>query len=390
MELWKCPRCGNEDIKFIGRKKGIPYCRRCIEFQGEEVSYTFRQKQEVHYELKYPLSPEQIRASNEILEGYLHNENVLVHAVCGAGKTELVYPVISKALSEGKRVGFAIPRKDVVIELYPRLCSSFPHVRIVAVYGGNHQELEGDIVLITTHQLYRYPSYFDLLIVDEIDAFPFQNNEVLHHFFKKSLRNSYIWMSATPSKQLCKYFTRPGHRIVRLMTRFHEHPLPVPKYQIFPFPILLLQSIQKLKEWQKERKPALVFVPTIDLCHSLFQKISPFVKNGEYVHSQREEREKIIERFKKKELDYLVTTSVLERGVTVKNLQVIVFFASHPIYTSYSLVQISGRVGRKIDATDGEVWFYATNKNKEMQQAEDEIIQANQVLQNMLSSRNSR
>ena len=46
----------------------------------------------------------------------------------------------------------------------------------------------------------------------------------------------------------------------------------------------------------------------------------------------------------------LRSTSVLERGVTIKNLQVIVFNAEHELYDEKSLIQISGRVGRKIDA----------------------------------------
>ena len=36
-----------------------------------------------------------------------------------------------------------------------------------------------------------------LLILDEIDAFPFQNNDTLNCFFKKSLKGNYIMMSAT-------------------------------------------------------------------------------------------------------------------------------------------------------------------------------------------------
>ena len=74
------------------------------------------------------------------------------------------------------------------------------------------------------------------------------------------------------------------------------------------------------------------------------------------------------------------TTAVLERGVTVKNLQVIVFNSSHALYTSQALVQISGRVGRKKDYPNGEVIFIASKKTKEMEECLNEIKKANEDL----------
>jgi competence protein ComFA len=68
---------------------------------------------------------------------------------------------------------------------------------------------------------------------------------------------------------------------------------------------------------------------------------------------------------------------VLERGVTIKNLQVVVFKADHALYTSHALIQIAGRVGRKKDAPTGEVVFIADNQTKEMEEAISEIKRAN-------------
>ena len=79
-----------------------------------------------------------------------------------------------------------------------------------------------------------------------------------------------------------------------------------------------------------------------------------------------------------------MTTAVLERGVTVKDLQVIVYRADSPIYDSYSLIQIAGRVGRKKDAPEGEVIFLARENNKDIKRAVEEISAANKKVQNML------
>ena len=98
------------------------------------------------------------------------------------------------------------------------------------------------------------------------------------------------------------------------------------------------------------------------------------------MHSKRMDRSKIISDFKNKKYRYLVTTAVLERGVTVKDLQVIVFNADHKIYDRYSLVQIAGRVGRKKDAPSGEVVFIGKKISKSMMEAKEDIMDANKNL----------
>ena len=51
-----------------------------------------------------------------------------------------------------------------------------------------------------------------------------------------------------------------------------------------------------------------------------------------YINSKSPNREELIDDFRDKKMMYLVTTAVLERGITVKDLQVIVFKADHSIY----------------------------------------------------------
>ena len=73
----------------------------------------------------------------------------------------------------------------------------------------------------------------------------------------------------------------------------------------------------------------------------------------------------------------MICTSVLERGVTIKNVQVIVYKASHNLYDQKTLIQIAGRVGRKIDAYDGEVIFVGEYISSSMRGALNEIRKAN-------------
>lgn len=377
--IYKCNVCGNEDERYIGYNNGKPYCRRCISFYGEladDELYIRRYKGNV--ELKYELSEEQKSLSSQILDNYKNHNNTLIYAVCGAGKTELVFKVIEYALKHKESVGFAIPRKDVVIELSERLKNAFPTYKIVSVYGGHHDELNGDIVCLTTHQLYRYNKYFNLLIMDEIDAFPFKDNFVLISLFNRSVKGNHVIMSATPSEELVnKYKTMNNHKFIALHTRYHKKPIPVPTIQI-GFGITLAYLVLKyLIRFLKENKPVFIFTPTIEQCEILFKMLKIFAKDGNFVHSKRKERSQIIQDFKKGKYKYLVTTSVLERGVTFKNLQVIVYDAAHEIYSKETLIQISGRVGRVIGATGGEIIYVASKKSKAMAESIKNIEESN-------------
>ena len=253
--------------------------------------------------------------------------------------------------------------------------------KLVAVYGQHTSQLEGDCIVLTTHQLFRYEKYFDLLVMDEIDAFPFKGSEILDAFFKRSLRGRIVMMSATPSKQILKEFSKDGKEVLTLYTRFHKHPIPVPKIVLKSSLFAKKFLIDKIKEYKRKNKPVLVFVPTVELAESLFGFLSIFIKGGNYVSSKRENRSEIIDDFKHQKFSYLVTTAVLERGVTIRDVQVIIFKADDTrIYDQASLVQISGRAGRKSDAPEGEVIFLAQKASKPMQNAIKEIQKCNEHL----------
>lgn len=378
--IFKCPLCGNEDEKFIGYRNGVPYCRRCISFRGEEALGIYSKSTNGFLYVPYKLTDEQNRVSNQVLENYKNGLDTLIYAVCGAGKTELVYKVMEYCLAKKMNVGFAIARRDVVIELSERLKQAFKNYKVVSLYGGHTSELEGDIICLTTHQLYRFEKYFDLLIIDEIDAFPFNGNFALEAFFHRSVRAHYVMMSATPSKERIEEFKGKGKAIVNLFKRHHGKPIPVPKFFIAPKFVRYFYLVYKVREIIKKNLPLLVFAPTIEECENLYVFLNIFAKGGYFVHSKCKDRSKIIEDFRENKYKYLVTTAVLERGVTLRNLQVIIFNASSFIYTSEALVQISGRVGRVKDATDGEVIFIAERKTKYIIEARETIIDANKSL----------
>ena len=379
-----CPICGNTDIHSIGTLNGKPYCRKCLTFRGREAEDPIVESKDAPISLTYRLSKEQKALSKELVTNFKNGNNSLVKAVCGSGKTEIVLGSIKHAIKHGLKVGFTCPRRDVVIELYCRFKSIFKENKITVLYGGCTEQLDGDLICLTTHQLFRYNQYFDLLIMDEIDAFPYKGNDVLESFFHRALKGNYIMLSATPSEEFVKNFKSSGGKVLELYTRFHKHPLPVPETITGNKVYLLYRLVSLTKEFIKHKKPVFIFTPTIDMCESIFNLLHLFIRNGSYVHSKHPHRSKVISDFKQGKYMYMVTTAVLERGVTVKDLQVIIYLADHRIYDRYSLIQIAGRVGRKKEAPEGRVIYLAKRFNIEIQESIKDIEKSNKTLQNLL------
>lgn len=378
--LFVCPLCGNSEPRYIGYRNGKPYCRKCVSFTGRSARIVQKPCRNVVLDLKYSLTLEQKGLSAELLENYMSGIDSLVYAVCGAGKTELTFALIARAMSLGHQVAFALPRRDVAMELYHRLKDAFTNSKVIAVYGDHSSVLEGDLIVLTTHQLYRYEKYFDLIIMDEIDAFPYKGNDVLEAMFQRALRGHYVLLSATPSDELIQEHKKEGKGLLELRTRFHKKPIPVPQSEVRIRSLFIPYLLKKLYQYRKEKLPCLVFVPSVNLAETLYKKIAMFAPKGNFVHSKKPDRSEVIKDFREGKYLYLITTAVLERGITIKGLQVIVFEADGPIYDRAALVQIAGRAGRKADAPKGEVIFLARERTPAMEEAEREIRYCNSFL----------
>ena len=88
--FFTCPICGNKDQRYIGMRAGKPYCRKCISFRGQEPTRDYVRNNNSEYTLSYELSEDQKRLSKQLVDNYINGFDSLVHAVTGAGKTEII------------------------------------------------------------------------------------------------------------------------------------------------------------------------------------------------------------------------------------------------------------------------------------------------------------
>lgn len=297
--------------------------------------------------------------------------DVYVSAVCGAGKTEIVFASIEQALREGKRVGFIIPRREVCKEIAARLRRVYPRVAIIEVYGGHTSVLDGDIAVLTTHQAYRYRQKFGLIIVDEYDAFPFRGDDVLRRFVDESCYGRKIFLSATFNADDLR-----GREYVELNKRFHNRPLPVPIYRYCPRELTLAAVINEIRKLEKKKTTVFVYVPTIAVALSYYRALRRLFPPCTIYHSKIKSRKPFWE-IKEGKYRVAVCTTIFERGITIKNLDVVVAYADDPVFTRETLIQIAGRVGRVSSRPSGAVIFLAPRESDAIREAIEHIESRN-------------
>jgi len=377
VNAYRCPRCHNQDLLKVGMKHGQPYCRACIQFQCDPWVARKREKKAVQILLGYALTVEQQTIADGLIACYRQQQSAMVDAVTGSGKTEIVFGLIQIALAEGKRIGFVIPRRDVVQEMVPRFQHVFPSLTITSVFGGHHDQLEADLIILTTHQIFRYEQYFDVLIFDEVDAFPYAGNPVLIAMVQRACQGMIVYLSATFEKQQLIDFKKQGGKVFHLFKRYHGHPLPELSIMIRPFFIKWITLVFLLFRFQKQQVPVFIFVPTIAIGKWMLRFITIFFPTTKLAFSSSIDREKIVHQFKHKPDFFLITTAILERGITVSHLQAIIFEADHRLYTTSMLIQMAGRVGRKLISPTGKVILLANYQSQSIQGARAKIKFAN-------------
>ena len=389
-----CQRCGSQIQEDWHLPVGAFYCRECLimkRIRSDQKLYYFPQecfpKQNV---LKWSgqLTPFQERVSQGLLQAVDKKEATLVHAVTGAGKTEMIYQVVAKVINQGGAVCLASPRIDVCLELHKRLQNDFA-CEIALLHGESDPYFRTPLVVATTHQLLKFYQAFDLLIVDEVDAFPYVDNPVLYHAVNNCVKENglKIFLTATSTDELDRKVKQGELKRLSLPRRFHGNPLIVPK------PIWLSHFNRyleknglppKLKLYiEKQRKtayPLLIFASEIkkgEKLKEILQAKFPNEKIG-FVSSITEDRLEQVQAFRDGELTILISTTILERGVTFPRVDVFVVEANHQLFTKSSLVQIGGRVGRSMDRPTGELIFFHDGLNQSIKRAIKEIKQMNQ------------
>lgn len=378
----RCNRCGTRHEKSeVQLPIGSFYCPNCIALgrvRSDEFLYHLPQESFPSIDVLNwagQLTEAQAEISEALKAAVKKKEQVLVHAVTGAGKTEMIYAAIDESLRRGEAVCIASPRIDVCIELHARLSRDFA-CEIPLLHGEGKPYFRAPLVIATTHQLLRFKEAFDLLIIDEVDAFPFVDNDSLYFAAEKARKKdaALIFLTATSTDKLDQQVAKGQLKKLTLARRFHRQPLPVPQ--------LLWQShfLKALKKQRLTGFPLLIFAPEISygtsFAANLQEKLS--TEKIAFVASTSENRLETVENFRSGKIQILVSTTILERGVTFPKVDVFVLNAEHQTFSKSALIQIAGRAGRSPERPTGTVFFFHQGRTKAMTAAIADIKKMNQ------------
>ncbi|STY38390.1 DEAD/DEAH box helicase [Leuconostoc mesenteroides] len=384
----KCQRCGQKNTEELPNQHY--YCNACLilgRVSSLDNLVSLPEPNQFSGTAKMTwqgeLTQQQEKVSNELLVTLFQKGEHLVWAVTGAGKTEMLFPVIHKALCQRLRVAIVSPRVDVIVELAPRIQSAFEETELMILHGNQKENYRyTQLVLATTHQMLRFYHAFDLVIVDEVDSFPFAGDAMLAYAVNKARKenSALIYLTATPTLAMRK---KAGKKLPTsyLSLRFHQHVLPEIKVRLVSnwrkrLPnVIKKQIIQLITSKQR----FLIFVPKVSDLKPLHQKLHQLFPSvqSDYVHAADPFRQEKVKKMRDEKLQYLITTTILERGVTFPRIDVLIIGADDKTFSENALVQIAGRVGRSADRPTGLVQAYVQHINLKVRAAQKQIIMMN-------------
>ncbi|TLM79809.1 MAG: DNA/RNA helicase, partial [Actinobacteria bacterium] len=253
-----------------------------------------------------------------------------------------------------------------------------------------------DITVATTHQSLRFNEYFDLAILDEADAYPYRGSAMLRLAVERAIKpgGKRVMMTATPDARLFAAARRGMKRLITIPARFHGFPLPEPK--IIRKPVFKKGGTEEIDpfitDWllDKHRRASgqvFIFAPTVKLCmetgaalQQAFSLLSPPGRPQVLQYSHAADPERDIKRlgFKRGEFPFFLSTTIMERGITVANAHVMVLFADFArVFDEGALIQMAGRAGRSAAFPAGDVLFIGEHITPAMEGACKKIILLN-------------
>ncbi len=331
-------------------------------------------QQELESSFPYIETPDQLEAVNAV-KSDMEMEKPMDRLVCGDvgyGKTEIALRASFKAVLDGKQVAVLVPTTvlarqhystfrerlqafPVKVEVLSRMCTDEEEAHIISELTSGRID-----ICIGTHRLLQKDIVFKnlgLLVVDEEQRFGVSHKE----YFKKLRKEiDVLTLSATPIPRTL-HMSLAGIRDLSTIETPPEDRMPITTH-IGPFNEELVRKAI-LREMERNGQVFFVHnrVKTIDAIAYRVAELVPEARIS-VAHGQLKEDEldRIITQFINREVDILVTTTIIESGVDMPNVNTIIIDKSDRLGLS-QLYQLRGRVGRG-DSNAYAYYFYDKNK----------------------------
>jgi competence protein ComFA len=201
-------------------------------------------------------------------------------------------------------------------------------------------------------------------------------------------------MTATPGERLKDFKRAEDKNLIKIPARYHGHPIPVPEiltselgYNQKAKEIKLSTEVIELINYSiyQDLSQLFVFLPSRELAELVGKRLQEEVPKVDgqswvqYSHARDSNRDQKRENFFKGKYPILVSTTIMERAITVPKSNVLVLFAEwNFVFDMATLIQMAGRAGRSAEYPEGKVWFVGQKVSREMKEAQNRIRNLNE------------
>ena len=307
----------------------------------------------------YEETEDQLLAINAVKKD-MESHKIMDRLICGDvgyGKTEIAIRAAFKAVQENKQVVYLVPTTILAQQHYNTFCQrmkDFPvrvdlmcRFRTPAQQRDTIQDLKRglvDIVVGTHRVLSGDIEYKDLglLIIDEEQRFGVQHKEKI----KKLKKNvDVLTLTATPIPRTL-HMSLIGIRDMSVLEEAPQDRLPIQTYVMEYNDEMVREAIER--ECARNGQVYYVYNRVEDIAEvtAHIQKLVPEL-NVSFAHGQMKEHEleKIMYDFINGDIDVLVSTTIIETGLDISNVNTMIIHDADRLGLS-QLYQLRGRVGR--------------------------------------------
>ncbi|MBE1447182.1 transcription-repair coupling factor [Paenibacillus sp. OAS669] len=316
-------------------------------------------QQEFEGMFPYEETSDQLRAISEI-KADMEKPRPMDRLLCGDvgyGKTEVAIRAAFKAAIDGKQVAVLVPTTILAqqhYETFRERFSGYPfNIQVLSRFRSKKEQSDtmkgvkaGTVdVVIGTHRLLSADVKFKdlgLLIVDEEQRFGVSHKEKL----KKLKTNvDVLTLTATPIPRTL-HMSMLGVRDLSVIETPPENRFPVQTYVVEHSNALVREAVER--ELAREGQVYYLY-NRVQGINQMAEQISMLVPDARVTvaHGQMSEQEleKTILDFLDGEYDVLVSTSIIETGVDIPNVNTLIVHDADKMGLS-QLYQLRGRVGR--------------------------------------------
>lgn len=140
----------------------------------------------------------------------------------------------------------------------------------------------------------------------------------------------------------------------------------------------LVSALQRSLEREAQIFVFVSRIAHIDELLQLLRRVFPGIAIEGTSSQDPARAEKVLE-FRNRAISLLVTTTILERGVTVPRSDVFILDADSGLFDEAALVQMAGRAGRSADDPAGQVIFASAEWSRSQRAAISQIRRMNAI-----------